>query len=50
MDYNRRFEDAIGRLGSQWLKPLRDALPAEISYEQIRLVVAHARAQSEPRA
>ncbi len=28
------------RLGSQWLKPLREALPPEITYEQIRLVVA----------
>ena len=35
---------AISRLGSQWLKPLRDALPADITYDQIRLVVAHARA------
>ena len=34
---------AIGRLGSQWLKPLREALPPEITYEQIRLVVAWAR-------
>ncbi len=35
---------AISRLGSQWLKPLRDALHADITYDQIRLVVAHARA------
>ncbi len=35
---------AIARLGSQWLKPLREALPPEITYDQIRLVVAHARA------
>lgn len=40
---HRQIEEAIGRLGSQWLKPLREALPAEISYEQIRLVVAFAR-------
>ena len=32
--------EAVGRLGSQWLKPLREALPPEISSEQIRLVVA----------
>jgi ATP-dependent DNA helicase RecQ len=36
-------EEAIGRLGSQWLKPLREALPAEITYEQIWLVVAFVR-------
>jgi len=35
---------AIARLGSQWLKPLREALPPEITYDQIRLVVAQARA------
>jgi ATP-dependent DNA helicase RecQ len=42
-------EDAINRLGSQWLKPLREALPPEISYEQIRLVVAWVRSAREPR-
>ncbi len=35
--------EAIERLGSQWLKPLRDALPETISYDQIRLGVAWAR-------
>jgi ATP-dependent DNA helicase RecQ len=38
--HHNSIQEAIGRLGSQWLKPLRDALPAEITYEQIRLVVA----------
>jgi ATP-dependent DNA helicase RecQ len=42
---HRQIEDAIGRLGSQWLKPLRDALPSEITYEQIRLVVAFCRSR-----
>jgi ATP-dependent DNA helicase RecQ len=40
---HQRIVEAIGLHGSQWLKPLREALPAEISYEQIRLVVAFAR-------
>jgi ATP-dependent DNA helicase RecQ len=35
--------EAIARLGSQWLKPLRDALPERITYDQIRLGVAWAR-------
>ena len=35
--------EAIGRLGSQWLKPLKEALPGRITFEQIRLVVAFAR-------
>jgi len=29
------------------LKPLREALPAEIAYEQIRLVVAYVRSSAE---
>lgn len=41
----RRIEEAISRLGSQWLKPLREALPPAITYDQIRLVVAYVRAQ-----
>ncbi len=41
--HHRQILDAVERLGSQWLKPLRDALPSEITYDQIRLVVAFAR-------
>ena len=44
---HRRIEEAVRRLGSQWLKPLREELPAEITYEQIRLVVAVMR-KTEP--
>ncbi len=40
---HQRIVEAVDRLGSQWLKPLREALPPEISYEQIRLVVAYKR-------
>ena len=40
---HRQVSDAVHRLGSQWLKPLREALPPDITYEQIRLVVAWAR-------
>ncbi len=40
-------QEVIARLGSQWLKPLREALPAEITYEQIRLAVAFARSREE---
>jgi ATP-dependent DNA helicase RecQ len=38
-----RIEEAIGRLGSERLKPLKEALPPEITFEQVRLVVAWAR-------
>lgn len=37
---HREIAEAIDRLGPQWLKPLREALPPEITYDQIRLVVA----------
>ena len=48
---HRRVAEAVVRLGSQWLKPLREALPAEITYGQIRLVVAFIRAsEQDPRA
>jgi ATP-dependent DNA helicase RecQ len=40
---HRQIEEVVRRLGSQWLKPLREALPAEFTYEQIRLVVAFVR-------
>jgi ATP-dependent DNA helicase RecQ len=40
---HRQIEEVVRRLGPQWLKPLREALPAEITYEQIRLVVAFVR-------
>jgi ATP-dependent DNA helicase RecQ len=45
-----RVAEAIHRLGSQWLKPLREALPPEITYDQIRLVVAFERARSSTTA
>ncbi len=37
---------ACDRLGVQWLKPLKEALPPEITFDEIRLVVAHMRAQA----
>ncbi len=36
-----KIREACGRLGAERLKPLKDALPAEITYEEIRLVAAH---------
>ena len=46
-DDHRMIEEAVRRLGSQWLKPLREALPAEITYEQIRLVTAFVRRKDQ---
>ena len=42
----RQIEEVCGRLGTQWLKPLKVALPAEITFEEIRLVVAKLRHQA----
>jgi ATP-dependent DNA helicase RecQ len=36
-------EAACAKLGLQWLKPIKDALPPEITYEEIRLVAARLR-------
>ncbi len=36
-------EAACARLGVEWLKPLKDSLPPEITYDEIRLVVARLR-------
>jgi ATP-dependent DNA helicase RecQ len=45
IDRNKQsvIEAACGRLGLEWLKPLKDVLPPEITYDEIRLVVAHLR-------
>ena len=45
VDSTRRtvIEAACARLGTQWLKPLKEALPQEFTYEEIRLVVARLR-------
>ena len=41
-----QIEAACSRLGVERLKPIKDALPATISFDDIRLVVAHLRAQN----
>jgi len=41
-----KIRQACERLGSDRLKPLKDALPAEITYEEIRLVAAHWRREN----
>jgi len=45
VDSNRRsiIEAACARLGIQWLKPLKESLPPEVTFEDIRLVVARLR-------
>jgi ATP-dependent DNA helicase RecQ len=43
---HRQIAEVVQRLGSERLKPLREELPPDITYEQIRLVVAFARRQN----
>ena len=47
---HRQILEVVNRLGAQWLKPLREALPADITYDQIRLVVALVRSAGTPEA
>lgn len=42
-----RIADACRRLGLDKMKPLKEALPDEISYDEIRLVVAHLRSRAK---
>ena len=43
-------EEVCAKLGTRALKPLKDALPADVSYEEIRLVVARIRSQQQKTA
>jgi len=40
---HRQIEEVVGKVGSNFLKPIKEALPEEVTYEQIRLVVAECR-------
>jgi ATP-dependent DNA helicase RecQ len=42
----REIQEASKQEGMEWLKPIRDALPEEISYDEIRLVVADLRCKN----
>ena len=45
LDRNKQavIEAACAKLGIEWLKPLKESLPPEISYDEIRLVVGKVR-------
>jgi ATP-dependent DNA helicase RecQ len=43
-------EEACARLGTRALKPIKDALPPDVTYEEIRLVVARLRSQQQKTA
>jgi ATP-dependent DNA helicase RecQ len=42
-----QIEEVCARLGTERLKPLKDALPPEITYEEIKLVAARLRLEEE---
>jgi ATP-dependent DNA helicase RecQ len=44
-----QIRQSAAKLGLDYLKPIRDALPGEISYESIRLIVAHLRHSGKSR-
>ncbi len=46
IEFRSVIEETVRRVGPQWLKPLKDALPPEVTMEEIRLVVAKVRAGS----
>ncbi len=52
IDRNKQavIEAACAKVGVEWLKPLKDALPPEVSYDEIRLVVAKLRREGKMRA
>ncbi len=43
-EYRDQIEAAAARLGVQWLKPIKEAMPAEVTFEEVRLIVAKLRA------
>ena len=43
-------EEACSRLGMERLKPIKEGLPPEITYEEIRLVAARLRRQQQKTA
>jgi ATP-dependent DNA helicase RecQ len=45
-----KIEEACARLGLERLKPLKDALPEEVTFDEIRLVVAHLRQSQTEKA
>jgi ATP-dependent DNA helicase RecQ len=46
-DHQEKIEQTCKRLGMERLKPLKDALPEEVTYDEIRLVLACLRRQQD---
>jgi ATP-dependent DNA helicase RecQ len=46
-DHQEKIEQACERLGMERLKPLKEALPEQVTYDEIRLVLAYLRRQQD---
>ena len=46
-DHQEKIEQACKRLGMERLKPLKDALPEQVTYDEVRLVLAYLRRQQD---
>jgi len=51
MDASRRgqIREACARLGTEWMKPIRDALPPGVTDDEIRLVMAEVKGEKKSR-
>jgi ATP-dependent DNA helicase RecQ len=43
----QQIRDVCQRVGMEWMKPIREALPEEVSYDEIRLVMAELKHQKK---
>ena len=43
-----QIRQACEKVGTEWLKPIKEALPEEVTYDEIRLVVAEFRRNNAP--
>jgi ATP-dependent DNA helicase RecQ len=43
----QQIREAVTRAGMEWMKPIKEALPEEVSYDEIRLVVAEMRRRAK---
>jgi ATP-dependent DNA helicase RecQ len=48
-DHRQKIEEACERLGTERFRPIKEALPEEVTYDEIKLVVAYLRKQKSKR-
>lgn len=48
-DRHQQIQEACARLGLEWIKPIKEALPSEVSFDEIRLVLAEMRSDKKLR-